>query len=144
MVRIVLDVNCVRGILLSEPKTSDVFSCILDKGEEYEVVICDTVENAYFDHLEKWSLGFNVYHYIFKQHILRSGQLIEMESKPAPDNFIHDDDQGIYDCIFTSEADITVTADCDFNNHERTKFDFENLTCQEFLERICPEYVLKR
>ena len=143
MLRIILDVNCIHGILLSEPKTSNMFSCILDKKEECKVVICDTVENAYFEHLEKWSLGFNLYHYVFKQHIRRSGQLVEMESKPAPDKFIHDDDQGIYDCLFTSKADIIITSDDDFSEHERILFNFENLSCQEFLERICPEYRIR-
>ncbi len=142
--KVILDVNIVRAVLLAEPKTANVYNCILDKENDFRVVICDTIEKAYLDHLEKMSTGYNQYYQHFKFSLMRQKHIIDIKALEAPYNFSHDDDQGIIDCAHTTQSDIIVSTDGNFKTFKHELYNYECLKPREFLEKYCPEYCISR
>ena len=141
MKKIILDINVVRAVLSADFKTAEVYNCILDKKNDFCVVICDSIEKMYFDHLQKWSLGFNRYYQHFKQNLERQKQILEFHASNAPYKFSHKNDQGIIDCAHSTNCDIIVTSDSNFKSFKHDMFHYECLTPKEFLEKYCLNYI---
>jgi predicted nucleic acid-binding protein len=149
-IRLVLDVNIVRGIV--KPRGAHkyrecfiIWGCIQEKNDCIKVVVCNRVRNAYEEHFTKQVIRMNSRLWSrFTLPLIENNQYEFFEGDDSTNDQIQKigdpDDQCYIDCATKAKVDYIISNDSDFKkDFDDSKTKFKCLTAEEFDNKHCKE-----